>query len=498
MEPLVSIIVPVYNAQETLRRCADSILAQTCADFELLLIDDGSSDGSPALCDLYASRDSRVIVLHKPNSGVSDTRNLGLQTARGKYLQFVDSDDWVTPEATALLTHAAESTDADLVVADFYRVAGSLVACKRGGIEKKTPMTRMEYAAHMMEAPASFYYGVLWNKLYRRELIMKHELKMQHELSICEDFMFNLEYLRYAQTILAVPRAVYYYVRTKNSLARQRYGMELIKIRLEAFNEYKRFYMEMLDEKEYQKARLKVYRFLVDTARDGFVAPPPLPGTRALGLKDAPSREGAMSQAEMLARTRDFVWQQMAHNDAAHDFDHVARVVSLSRRLARDEGVKDTFLTEMVALLHDIGDAKLPTKEADMIDFLSTLSLDEETRTFIIDVTRLISFRKYPTLPEEAPMEARLVQDADRLDAIGAIGVARTFAYGGAHGIPIAAEPPTRSTLDHFEEKLLRLSALMNTEAGHALAQKRHRFLHMFYTTMLRELEQDRAADKTL
>ena len=98
MSPKVSIIVPVHNAQATLSRCVSSILHQEYTDFELLLIDDGSTDASGALCDEFVSQDGRVTVIHKENSGVSDTRNLALSKAEGIYLQFVDSDDWIEPD----------------------------------------------------------------------------------------------------------------------------------------------------------------------------------------------------------------------------------------------------------------------------------------------------------------------------------------------------------------------------------------------------------------
>lgn len=286
-DPMVSIIVPVYNAESTLRRCADSILEQSYPDFELILVDDGSKDASPLICDGYMQKDARVRVIHKPNSGASATRNLGIAEARGRYLQFVDSDDWLTPDATEKLVAAAEAQQADLVIADFYRVSGKLVASKHR-VMPVGVMTRREYASKMMENPASFYYGVLWNKLYRRELVVQNHLEMNPALRICEDFMFNLEYLRVAQYIVAVPSPVYYYVRTKNSIVSQTYGMTTLKIRLAAFNEYKQFYMDVLDEKAYQKARLKVYRFLVDVAMDGVVLPKPAPGTRSLKDADSP------------------------------------------------------------------------------------------------------------------------------------------------------------------------------------------------------------------
>ncbi|MGN0202626.1 MAG: glycosyltransferase family 2 protein, partial [Candidatus Cryptobacteroides sp.] len=93
--PKISVIVPVYNAESTIRRCVDSILAQTFTDFECLLIDDGSKDRSGEICDEYAAKDSRVRVFHKENGGVSSARNVGLDNAKGEWVTFVDSDDWI-------------------------------------------------------------------------------------------------------------------------------------------------------------------------------------------------------------------------------------------------------------------------------------------------------------------------------------------------------------------------------------------------------------------
>ena len=126
--PAVSIIIPVYNAENFLARCVDSVLGQEYTDFELLLIDDGSKDKSGAMCDAYAASDSRVRVFHKENAGVSAARNQALSEARGTYIQFLDSDDWMTPDSTKLLVRAAEENDCDLVIADFYRVVGERVS----------------------------------------------------------------------------------------------------------------------------------------------------------------------------------------------------------------------------------------------------------------------------------------------------------------------------------------------------------------------------------
>lgn len=283
MNPTVSIIVPVFNAKSCLRRCVDSILGQEYKDFELILVDDGSQDGSGAICDEYAALDGRVRVLHKDNSGVSASRNAGIALAKGTFLQFADSDDWITPDATRLMARTALDYGCDLVITDFYRVVGERVSHK-GDIDTDGVMTREEFAAHMMEDPADFYYGVLWNKLYRRELVINHGLSMDTRISWCEDFMFNLEYIRYGEVFYALRTPTYYYVRTRGSLASQ--GMSLaksIKMKRMVFEYYNNLYKHILDEDAYEKNRLQVYRFLIDAASDGIVPPFLFPSSKRLG-----------------------------------------------------------------------------------------------------------------------------------------------------------------------------------------------------------------------
>ena len=220
MYPMVTIIVPVYNAEKTLRRCIDSVLDQEFSDFELLLVNDGSKDSSGSICREYAQKDSRIRLLDKPNTGVSDSRNQAISLAKGTYLQFLDSDDWITPNATKLFVETAEKYHCDMVISDFYRVSGERVSPK-GDIDEDCVLTLEEFASHMIENPADFYYGVLWNKLYRRDIIENHQLRMDTEISWCEDFMFNLEYMRYCNVFFALKVPVYYYVKTKGSLASQ-------------------------------------------------------------------------------------------------------------------------------------------------------------------------------------------------------------------------------------------------------------------------------------
>lgn len=283
MNPTVSIIVPVYNAEKSLHRCIDSILNQEFTDFELILADDGSTDSSGAICDDYAETEPRVHVIHKENTGVSDTRNAAIDQATGTYLQFLDSDDWITSDATKLLVRTAKEYHCDLVIADFYRVIGERVSHK-GSIEEQGLLNQEEFAEQMMKNPADFYFGVLWNKLYRRDLVEEHNLRMDTSVNWCEDFLFNLEYILHADIFYALQTPIYYYVKTKGSLVTQ--GMSLsktIKMKIMVFEYYNNFYKNVYDKKDYDKKRLGVYRFLVDSAGDGAVPPVVLPGVSKLG-----------------------------------------------------------------------------------------------------------------------------------------------------------------------------------------------------------------------
>ena len=287
----VSIIVPIYNAQKTIGRCIDSILNQDFSDFELLLIDDGSKDESGRICDSYAEKDNRIHVIHKENSGVSASRNLALREARGEYLQFLDADDWVTPNATRLLVQSIEQNECDMVISDFYRVIGERLSHK-GSIDEDGVLTREKFANFMMENPADFYYGVLWNKLYKRSIIEKYQLCMNPKISWCEDFMFNLEYIRHCENIFVLQVPIYYYVKTKGSLVSQ--GMSLtktIKTKMMVFEYYTKFYKQVLSEEEYEKKRLQIYSYLMDIASDEVVAPPILSNSKRLGKERSYTNE---------------------------------------------------------------------------------------------------------------------------------------------------------------------------------------------------------------
>ncbi len=271
----VSIIVPAYNAQNTIGRCIESILNQTYTDFELLVMDDGSRDGTSAIIDGYAAKDPRVIAVHKPNSGVSDTRNQALDRAKGKYIQFLDADDWISPDATRLFVRAMEDNPAcDMVIADFYRVIGEKMS-QKGDIEEEKLLTREEYADEMMRNPADFYYGVLWNKFFRRSIIEDNRLRMDVKLDWAEDFIFNMEYVLHTDHIYALKVPVYYYVKTEGSLVAQG-GASIsrtVRMKLNVIEYYRGFYKDIYKEGGYLLRSPVIYSFLLNFAKDGGVNP---------------------------------------------------------------------------------------------------------------------------------------------------------------------------------------------------------------------------------
>lgn len=269
VQPLVSLIIPVYNLAEYLPKCLDSVQRQTYENIEVLLVNDGSTDSSPSVCARYVQSDCRFQLIDKANSGVSDSRNQALERAQGKYVQFIDGDDWLTPDATETLVHTAESTGADLVLAHFYRVAEERMA-PRGHIKKERVLTRQEFAEEMMKAPANYYYGVLWNKLYRRALLDTHHLRFDSQVTWCEDFLFNLEYIERVRLVAAIPKPIYYYRKRDNSLVTSQASLRrTIAMKVQTFDNYKELYQK-LDLYEEQKA--KVYSYFLSAATDGAVS----------------------------------------------------------------------------------------------------------------------------------------------------------------------------------------------------------------------------------
>lgn len=287
-KPQISLIIPVYNAEKTLRRCLESVAAQTQPGLQVLLVDDGSRDGSAAICAEFAARDSRFQLLRQENAGVSAARNHGITAAEGEYLMFADADDYLPPDAAEQFLRAAEDSGADLVISDFYRVSGELVE-QKGDIREEGTIDQRAFARYMMEKPSDFYYGVMWNKLYRRALVTEYAMELDCRVKWCEDLLFNLQFLGHVKTVCVLRKPLYYYVNNANSLAKQNATLgNWVRMKRMVYEQYKALF-EDLGMYERPSDILKVSRFFMTVATDGVVLPKPNELLRHIAPAEKPS-----------------------------------------------------------------------------------------------------------------------------------------------------------------------------------------------------------------
>lgn len=229
---LFSIIVPVYKVEAYLEKCIDSILSQDYQEFEILLVDDGSPDNCPAICDRYAAMDSRIRVFHKKNGGVSSARNLGIENAKGEWIWFVDSDDYIQQGALQNLSAEIAKSDADLYCFN-CSVSGTY-------FYDIFPFFYEHYFKYCLG------FGPC-NKIYRKSIIEKHTLSFDTNEIIGEDLLFNLTYYRHMSRFTYVPKQLYCYVDRSDS-AMHSHKPERLSIQLRLFNKINAYYKGLLCE----------------------------------------------------------------------------------------------------------------------------------------------------------------------------------------------------------------------------------------------------------
>lgn len=208
--PKISVIVPVYNTEKYLQRCVDSILAQTLGDFELLLVNDGSTDGSGMICDEYAQKDSRVRVFHKENGGVSSARNLGLENAQGKWITYVDGDDWIEPTMYEELYKKAIEDKADVVYSDLkmvFKDKEEYYSTAKHSWDKK----------EMMKNYIASVWTCLVYAIVKRDVYEANNLKSPTHLCYCEDFWLSVRLFHFAKKISYINKAFYSYYRVNET-----------------------------------------------------------------------------------------------------------------------------------------------------------------------------------------------------------------------------------------------------------------------------------------
>lgn len=210
--PLISIILPVYNADKYLKRCLNSIMNQDYPNIEVLIIDNGSTDRSYEICRDYISSDSRFHLFFQKERGVSNARNLGLDKAAGAYLLFIDSDDYIERNYVAKLWETVSIADKTMAVCD-YRQECVLTAEKDMSHYTALPgcYSRKAFINQVSNCPGAHYFGVLWNKIYKTNLIHSKGIKFNTKLSLGEDFSFNMQYLSLIDRVKVISDKLYIY-----------------------------------------------------------------------------------------------------------------------------------------------------------------------------------------------------------------------------------------------------------------------------------------------
>ncbi|MGN9161722.1 glycosyltransferase family 2 protein [Clostridium sulfidigenes] len=230
MNPKISIIVPVYNVEKYIHKCVDSILNQTFKDFELILIDDGSTDSSGEICDEYGELDERVIVIHKENGGVSSARNLGIRLAKGEYIGFIDSDDDIEINMHNEFILKCENFKYDLVVCSFKIINTISKIIKNAEmlnihvdyIKKKD--IEKNILPKLLSQESCYGYGMysVCNKIYKREFIVSNRLIFDEVRNHGEDLIFNINVITKVESMVLINKQLYnYYIRNRYSLSRK-------------------------------------------------------------------------------------------------------------------------------------------------------------------------------------------------------------------------------------------------------------------------------------
>lgn len=214
MKELVSVIVPIYNAESYMTACIESIRNQTYTNIEIILVDDGSSDGGPSICDTYKEMDARIQVIHKNNGGVSSARNIGLKIAKGKYISFVDADDTISRQMIEKLVQTIEENQVDLAVCGFSMVN------EAGEILQETAIRNLllsgeEALCHTFE-DYDFQMAV-WNKLYIRSIIEENQIRFHEQITHGEDGLWLCTYLTKCNKVYWTGESYYKYLQVENS-----------------------------------------------------------------------------------------------------------------------------------------------------------------------------------------------------------------------------------------------------------------------------------------
>ena len=252
--PKISIIVPVYNSEKYLSDCINSILNQTFTDFELILIDDGSTDSSGAICDEFSLLDQRVVVRHKENGGICSARNLGLDISQGDYIGFCDSDDLINKYMYEILFNTINKRKSSLVMGECKTFTSEKVNCEEISEVIYKDINKDEFFKNMYgTGEIDYQYMVVWNKLYDRVLF--NDIRFDDPGA--EDLEINNKLINISKDIIVINTMIYFWRQHNESVTHQKFG----KRNIDSLNTYIKCYKYLVENSETKYAHMCIYKW---------------------------------------------------------------------------------------------------------------------------------------------------------------------------------------------------------------------------------------------
>ncbi len=257
VKPLVSIIIPVYNVEKYLDKCIASVVNQTYTNLEIILVDDGSPDNCPAICDAWKERDPRINVIHQSNGGLSHARNEGLKLAIGEFIGFVDSDDWIEPDMYEILLTVMQETEADITICKYQKESNNLKESISIPNSPERQICTSEEALELLISSNNKISTAVWDKLFRRQVIGEIHFA---EGKIFEDSLWTAQVIGAAQTIITIDIPLYHYFFRSDSLA---HNVNNLKCRFRDMTEMLERRIQYLHEKYPSLENLAIAKYQV-------------------------------------------------------------------------------------------------------------------------------------------------------------------------------------------------------------------------------------------
>ena len=260
MEELISVIVPIYNVEKYLNKCIESIINQSYSNLEIILVDDGSKDNASIMCDSYLLKDNRIKVIHKENGGLSDARNVGIEKAKGKYIIFIDSDDWIDEKMIEILYDIIKKNNSDISICDYFLAYNEEIQTQKENI-KVINLSNIEALKKIYDKDLDVCMIVAWNKLYKIDLF-KDNIRYPYG-KIHEDEFTTYKLLYKAEKISYTNRKMYYYRQREKSIMSKSFNKKRLDV-LEALEE-RAYYMKntVKDEGLYKKTLIEYYGVVI-------------------------------------------------------------------------------------------------------------------------------------------------------------------------------------------------------------------------------------------